>query len=386
MSDVITREIPFGRPIIGQEEKKAVADVLDGPILVHGPRSKQFEEDFTRFTGGGYSVSISSCTAGLHLSYFYKKIGSGNEVIVPAQSHTATVHAVEFVGAKPIFIDSERQTGNIDIDQIESAITDKTKAISVVHYLGMPVAMDRICALAQKYNLYVVEDCALAFGTYYKGIHAGLWGDTGSFSFYPVKHMTTAEGGMIITKHEDIAAKLQRQKAFGVDRTVGERKVPGEYDVNMLGYNYRLNEMQCALGIEQLKRLPGFLTKRKENYEVLEAGLKEVEEIELFQSSCSDFQSSYYCLSVILKDNLADKRYEMIQSLKSKGIGTSIYYPKPIPHFTYYKEKYGFSENDYPVASRISYQSIALPVGPHLDVDDMKYIVERFKESVKEIK
>ena len=382
---LVKKSIPFGRPIIGPEEKQAVADVLEGPILVHGPKAKEFEAAFAQFTAGGYATSLASCTAGLHLAYFYKGIGPGDEVIVPAQTHTATAHAVEYVGAKPVFVDAETETGNIDIDQIEDAITDRTRAISLVHFLGMPVDMDRINMLAAKYELFVVEDCALAIGSYFKGTHAGLLGDLGTYSFYPVKHMTTAEGGMLISKHEDVVTKIERQKAFGVDRHVGERKIPGQYDVNMLGFNYRMNEIEAALGIEQIKRMPDFLTKRKSNYELLEAGLKEIEEIELLQSSHGDFQSSYYCLSIVLKEPLASKRVDMINMLKEKGVGTSIYYPKPVPHLSYYAQKYGYTEDQFPNAARISYRSIALPVGPHLDADDMQYIIEALKNTITEV-
>ena len=376
------RIIPFGKPIIGSEEKKAIAEVLSGNILVHGPKSKEFEKAFASYTNAPHAVSVSSCTAGLHLSYFNIGIKEGDEVIVPAQTHTATAHAVEFTGAKPVFVDAEIVTGNIDLEQIEREITPKTKAISIVHFLGVPVDMDKINSIAKKYNLFVVEDCALAVGTYFKGIHAGLHGDVGCFSFYPIKHFTTAEGGMITTKEEDIAKKVERQRAFGVDRTVSERKVPGVYDVNMLGYNYRMNEIQAALGIEQLKRIDGFLKKRKENYEVLERGLKEIEELQLFQSSYGEFQSSYYCLSVLLNESLAPKRFEIVSVLKEQGIGTSVYYPKPVPHMSYYKNKYGYGDDSYPVAAKISYHSIALPVGPHVNQEDMKFIIGIFKEAI----
>ena len=380
------RTIHFGRPVIGEEEKSAVLNVLNSPILVHGPRSREFETAFACYTGAPHAVSVSSCTAALHLSYFYLKLKAGDEVIVPAQTHNATAHAVEFCGAKPVFVDAEIKTGNIDIDQIEPLITERTKAISIVHFLGMPVNMDRINEIAEKYGLFVVEDAALAIGTYYKGVHAGLLGDVGCFSFYPIKHMTTAEGGMLITRNEEIATGITRQRAFGVDRTQGERKIPGIYDVTMLGYNYRMNEIQAVLGIEQIKRMNGFLKQRKLNYERLYEGLNEIDEITLLQSSHGDYQSSYYCLSMLLDDSLVKKRFEIVDYLKDHGVGTSVYYPHPVPHLTYYKEKYDYGEETYPVAARISNGSIALPVGPHLGIEDMDYIVQTVKQSIHEIK
>ena len=380
------RNIPFGRPIIGDDEKNAVMEVLSNPILVHGPKAKEFENAFAAYTASRYAVSVSSCTAALHLFYFNIGFKSGDEVIVPAQTHNATAHAVEYCGAKPVFVDAEIQTGNIDIEQIEGAITDRTKAISVVHFLGMPVDMDKINEVAKKNNLFVLEDCALAIGTYYKGIHAGLHGDAGCFSFYPVKHMTTAEGGMLITKHADLAEQIGYKKAFGLNRTHGQRKVPGVYDVNMLGFNYRMNEIQASIGIEQLKRLDGFLEKRAQNYKALETGIKEIEELTLFQSTNKDFKSSYYCLSAMLKEPLAEKRFEIVSHLKANGVGTSVYYPKAVPHLTYYKEKYRYSDDSFPVASWISESSIALPVGPHLNIEDMNYIIASIKEAIKEVK
>jgi dTDP-4-amino-4,6-dideoxygalactose transaminase len=380
------RNVVFGKPVIGEQEQLAVRDVLNGTTLVHGPKAKKFEETFSAFTGSDYAVSVSSCTAALHLSYFYLGVGPGDEVIVPAQTHTATAHAVEFCGAKPVFVDAETKTGNIDIEQIESNITKRTKAISVVHFLGMPVDMDRISEIAEKHKLFVVEDCALAIGTYFRGIHAGLCGDVGCFSFYPVKHITTAEGGMLITKHEEIANKTNRQKAFGVDRFIGERKIPGQYDVTMLGFNYRLNEIQCALGVEQLKRIDDFLEIRRENYEFLSGVLYEIDEISQFESSNGKFQSSCYCLSVILNEILAPNRVEIINKLKEKCVGTSIYYPRPVPHLSYYKNKYGYSDSSFPVAALISYGSIALPVGPHLNIEDMQYIVDSLKDVISEVK
>jgi perosamine synthetase len=381
----VLKVIPFGLPMIGPEEKQAVAEVLNSPTLVHGPRARQFEENFSTWTGSPHAVSLASCTAGLHLAYFDLGIGAQDEVIVPAQTHTATAHAVELTGAKPVFVDCELETGNIAIDQIEAAISPRTKAISVVHYLGMPVAMDRICAIAKKHSLFVLEDCALSLGAYYRGMHTGLWGDAGCFSFYPVKHITTAEGGMLITKRTELAGRIKRKRAFGVDRTACERKVAGIYDVTMLGFNYRMNEIEAALGIEQLKRMKAFLTQRRRNYTVLHKALSEIDELNLFRSTHGDFESSYYCLSVILNAALRSRRTEIVESLNRQGVGTSVYYPRPVPHFTYYSDKYGYNEKAFPNASAVSYSSIALPVGPHLGEEDMFYITDAMKMALSEV-
>ena len=307
------RTIPFGRPIIKEEEKKRFRSIKRQ--CPYGPRAENLRVQI--LPAADTLFRFSSCTAALHLSYFYRGLKPKEEVIVPAQTHVATAHAVEFCGAKPVFIDAEERTGNIDINQIEKNINRRTRAISIVHFLGMPVDMQRINKIAAKHNLFVVEDCALAVGTYFKGRHAGLHGDVGCFSFYPVKHFTTCEGGMLLTKHKKIARKILRQKAFGVDRHVGERKTPGIYDVNMLGFNYRMNELQAALGIEQLKRVNGFLKIRKENYELLSNGLKDMDELSLLKSSGGDYQSSYYCLSVILRNSISKNVLRLSVILKS---------------------------------------------------------------------
>jgi len=380
------RNIPFGKPFIGDEERNAVLEVLSGNQLVHGPMAKQFEVDFERFIGGGHAHTVASCTAGLHLAYVYLEIGPGDEVIVPAQTHVATAHAVEYTGARPVFVDVDANTGNIEIDSIESAISPRTKAICVVHYLGLPVNMEKVNALAKKYNLFVVEDAALALGARYKGIHAGLIGDIGSFSFYPVKHITTAEGGMFTTRHVEIAAKVMRLKAFGYDKAVGERATPGLYDVDMLGYNYRMNEIEAVIGIEQLKRVEGFLVKRAANDAILRKVLGPIDEVTCLADGGGDFEHAHYCLVAVLNDAIAAKRNDIINGLRDLGVGTSVYYPGPVPHLKFYRDKYDLGRAAYPNAQRISSQSIALSVGPHLDEEDMCYVGEKLKQVFSQIK
>ena len=377
--------IPFARPIIGDEERAVATEVLRGHVMVHGPRISQFEDDFAQWVGADASVAVSSCTAGLHLAYFYLGLGPGDEVIVPAMTHVATAHAVEFVGAKPVFVDAEPHTGNIDIDQIEQSVTPNTKALSLVHFLGMPVDMDLINAIAQKHGLFVVEDAALGFGTKFKGVHAGLLGDVGLFSMYPVKHITTLEGGLVLSKHPEFLKKIALQRAFGVDRTHGERKIPGQYDVNLLGFNYRMNELQAAIGSIQVGRLDGFLQKRKENHEIISQKLEGVEQIHQLESSKGPFQSSYYCKSIVQREGLEKKRMEVIEALAARGVGTSIYYPRPVPDLIYYREKYGYLEGQFPEAGKIAYHSVALPVGPHLHSGDAEYLSDAVIEVVKKL-
>jgi dTDP-4-amino-4,6-dideoxygalactose transaminase len=381
----LVRNIPFGRPIIGDEERAAVLDVLSGPILVHGPRSALFEDAFARWTGAPHAVSVSSCTAAMHLVYFALGLGAGDEVIVPAQTHTATAHAVELTGAKAVFVDAELSTGNIDIEAIEAAITPRTRAIAVVHYLGVPVDMAAVNTIAKRHKLFVLEDCALAIGTRIGETHAGLFGDVGCFSFYPVKHMTTAEGGMIITRDGALASKLRHLRAFGVDRHMGERKIPGIYDVTALGFNYRMNEIEAAIGIEQVKRLDDILAKRAANFAALDQALRGALHLSLFSTPKSGMQNSYYCLAMGLDIQAAPLRFDIVNKLNKRGVGTSIYYPEPVPYMSYYRIKYGYTAGSFPNAASISHNSIALPVGAHLGLDDMAYVAEVVAETVQEL-
>lgn len=380
------KDIAFGRPMIDEKEQNAVIEVLKNPILTHGKNVKEFEKKFAHFTQTDFALAVTSCTAALHLAYSYAGIGKNDEVIVPSQTHVATAHAAELLGATAVFVDSEMKTGNLDIDQIEEKITDETKVLTVVHYLGMPVDMKKIKKIAEKYNLFVVEDCALSLGAYIDDIHTGNFGDVGCFSFYPVKHITTGEGGMVVTNNDEISSKISNDRAFGIDRQIQERKIPGIYDVQSLGLNYRMNEIQAAMGIEQMKKVEGFLRDRKNNFERLYQGLEEIEDIHIFTSSYDEFQSSYYCFELILNDSLGKKRFEIVKNLNNLGIGTSVYYPGPVPLMTYYRTKYGFSQNMFPNASKISNQGIALPVGPHIGFDEIDYIISKVKKVIKEAK
>jgi perosamine synthetase len=382
------RSIQFAKPWITDKEREAVLDVLKGDILTHGPQNKAFEAEFGHFAGEGkeevYCVAVSSCMAALHLAYWQMGIGKGDEVIVAAQTHVATAHAPEVVGARPVFIDCEPGTGNIDPEKIERLITRKTKAIGLVHFLGIPCKMDAIVKIAEDHGLKIIEDCALAIGSQFKGKHVGLFGDVGCFSFYPVKHITTGDGGMLITRHKDLAERFLKARGFGVDRTFGERTIPGMYDVPTLGINYRMSDINASIGRVQLSRVHEILRIRKENFLILKTALSGIKDISILDSPNKNFVNSHYCLTIVLNGVLSKKRNAMVNYLNENGVGTSVYYPQPVPRMTYYKNKYGYNSENFPNAERISDQTIALPVGPHLNGEDMKYIAEYVKYGSKE--
>jgi len=373
------RTVPFARPWITDEDREAVARVLGGHVLTHGPECKAFESEFAAFLGDkAYAVSVSSCMAALHLAYLHFGIGPGDEVILPAQTHAATAHAAEWVGATSVFVDCEPATGNVAAESIAAAITPRTKAVSVVHFLGIPCGMPEIVEVAREHDLVVIEDCALAVGARLDGTHVGLFGDVGCFSFYPVKHLTSAEGGMFVARHEDVVRAVERLRAFGVDRTHAERTMPGVYDVPSLGLNYRMSELQAALGRSQLGRVDENLARRRRNFTVLAEAFADLPGVRVLDGP----GSSHYCLSVVLSGELALQRAELVADLNEAGVGTSLYYPHPVPRMTYYREKYGYDAARFPAAAEISDCSIALPVGPHLDAPDVEYVAEAVRSRI----
>jgi dTDP-4-amino-4,6-dideoxygalactose transaminase len=384
MPETQLQSIPFGKPMIGAAERAAVADVLGGTTLTHGPRVKEFEAGFAEFTGAPHAVAAATCMAALHLSYLALGVGPGDEVLVSAQTHVATAHAVELCGATPVFVDADPRTGNLDLDELEAKITDRTRAIGLVHYLGLPVDMRRVMELARAHDLYVVEDCAVALGATVDGTHVGLHGDVGTFSFYPVKHITTGEGGMVITRSDDLADRISKQRAFGIDKSVlADRRHTGAYEIEHVGLNYRLGEIGAAMGVVQLERLPGFLEHRARTYRALAEGLGEVDGLRVLESdSDGALAASHYCLVGVLEGRLAAERESIIERLKAEGIGTSVYYPKAIPDTAYYRERYGFAHGTCPEATRISEESIAFPVAPHVSESDVDRIVNTVKETL----
>jgi perosamine synthetase len=380
--------IPFGRPMIGDAERAAVADVLAGTTLTHGPRVAEFERAFAAFTGAPHAVATATCMAALHLAYLALGIGPGDEVVVPAQTHVATAHAVEAVGARPVFCDCDPRTGNLDLTALETLIGPRTRAIGLVHYLGLPVDMDAVMALARRHDLFVVEDCAVALGATVGNTHVGLLGDVGCFSFYPVKHITTGEGGMLITTRADVAERVAKQRAFGIDKSVlADRRHTGAYDVEQLGFNYRLGEPGAAMGVVQLERLPAFLAHRAAIYARLWDGLATIEALELIDSRTSGpLHASHYCLSAVLREPFTELREAIIEALKARGIGTSVYYPMALPDTTYYARRYGHPPGSCPNATRISTRSIAFPVGPHISPADAERIVDSVKEALEDVR
>lgn len=373
--------IPFGKPQISDCELDAIRDVMESGMLVHGKVTPAFEEAFAERIGTKHAVAVSSCTAGLHLTLFVKDIGPGDRVAVPAMTHVATAHCVELTGATPVFVDADPLSGNMSADLLDSQ-DEPLAAIMPVHYLGTPCDMDRINAVAERHGAFVLEDCAIALDSDYKGRKAGNLGLAGSFSFYPVKQMTSIEGGMVSTNDDALADALRKRRAFGYNRALGDRAKPGIYDVDQLGFNYRMSEVEAAVGLAQLSRLDEFHAARASNYNALAAALSEIEELTLFPGQHETAQPSYYCLNTVLPKDRSIDRDQVMDHLKAAGIGFSVHYPGAVPLFTYYKEKYGYKEGQFPVAEWLAAQTLSLPLGPHLPEDGVNRIATALKDAL----
>lgn len=367
--------IPFGKPNISSIEIELVKEVLESGILVHGDYTRRFEESFADRIGVKHAIAVSSCTAGLHLSLFVNNINKGSKVAVPAMTHVATSHVVELQGATPLFIDVDKKTGNIDVDLLEKEVSNQQiDAIIPVHYLGVPCNMNRINDIAKLNNLLVIEDCALSLDANYFGKKTGSLGDLGSFSFYPVKHMTSIEGGMVTTNNDDMAKAIKKCRAFGYNKELGQRTRPGIYDVDSLGFNYRMNEVEAAVGLTQIEKLDDSLKRRKRNFSIIKQYLNQTSYILSLPNDLENIESSFYCLNIILPRDSSIDRNSIQDFLKNKGIGTSIHYPCAVPLFSYYKNKYNYKTGQFPIAEWMASQTISIPLAPHVSEDNAHYI------------
>ena len=381
--------VKFGKPAIDQEELQAVTDVLDSGVFVHGNQTSDFEREFAEKFGYQHAVSVSSCTAGLHLAHWSLLqaaepiVGRGrSEVICTAMTHVATAHAIELAGLKPIFVDCDAHDGNINAQAIEAALSERTAGIAAMHFNGIPCDMPTINEFADRYGLYVVEDCAISLGATLGGQPVGSLGDIGCFSFHPVKQMTTGEGGMIVTNHASLADQLRLQRAFGVDRNFKERRVPGFYDVPLLGFNYRMPELAAAIGRVQLKKFDQMEATRCRNFNALAEHITDIKGLEI-KGHQGKAGRAYYTLICEVKQSANISRDQVIEKLLDRGVQPSIYYPHPIPRLSYYKRKYKLKVSSFPNAKNFADNCLALPIGAHLGLGEMSQIGDALSEIMK---
>lgn len=374
--------IPFYKPWITKEDKNAVIEAVESRWLTGGPRGVQFEREFADYVGVKNAISVSSCTAALHLAMRVLNIKPGDEVIVPVLTFAATANAPLFCGAKPVFADVDEKTFNISPSDISNKITRKTKAVIPVHYGGQPCDMKEILELAEDHKLYVVEDCAHSLGAKYQDRQTGNIGTIGCFSFYATKIITTMEGGMITTNDEDLAKKLNILRKHCMTKSASERESDATwyYDVVDLGYNYRMNEVEAALGTSQLRRMDEGIKRRTEAAHYYN---KKLDYEGLILPYEAPDRSHVYHLYVIriLEDVVGVTRDELFTKLQKNGIGLSVHYT-PLHILSFYKKYLDNSSMSFPVADQIYREIVSLPLFPTLTKKNIDFVAAKIEEII----
>lgn len=368
------KRYPIAKPHITAVDRKIVLEVLNSGNLSLGPKHKEFEEKFAKKIGTKYACSVSSGTAGLHLAMIAANIKSGDEVITSPFSFVASANCILYMNAKPVFVDIDPLTYNIDPDKIERAITPKTKAILVVHIFGQPADMTRISKIAKKYNLKIIEDACESINAEHNKQKVGTFGESAVFAFYPNKQMTTGEGGMIIMNDEKI------YKLCNSLRNQGRTENMQWLDHERLGYNYRMDELSAALGIAQLEKLDFLINERRKIATLYTKYLFSYSD--LIQVPAIDINNSHtWFVYVALLKNKKIKRDKLITKLAKQGISTKPYLPS-IHLFSFYRKQFGYKKGDFPIAEKVSNSAIALPFYAGLKKEDISYIVNRLIKTI----
>jgi perosamine synthetase len=350
--------IPIARPQMGEEEKQAVLEVLESGMLAQGPRVKAFEEAFAEMCGVRCAIATSSGTTALHAALLAHGIGPGDEVITTPFTFISSVNSILFVEAQPVFVDIDPVTFNMDPSLLEAALTPRTKAIMPIHLFGLVADMDPIMELAERHGLVVIEDACQAHGAEYHGKRAGSFG-TGTFSLYPTKNITSAEGGMITTDDDQIADACRLLRQHGMRR---------RYYHDELGFNFRMTDVHAAIGLAQLHKLDRFNEARIANARFLSENLRGV----ITPVVPEGYKHVFHQYTIRVLDG---RRDAMMEHLKERGIGTSVYYPVPVHKQTYYTRELGYDLH-LPETERAAQEVLSLPVHPGLDQADLERIVE----------
>lgn len=369
--------IPYGRQSINEDDIKAVEEVLKSDFLTTGPKIAEFERKFADYVGAKYAVAVSNGTAALHIACMAAGIGKGDEVITTPITFAASANCALYCGATSVFADIDPVTYNISPESVESHVTERTKAIIPVHYTGQTCDMDAIHKIADKYNLIVIEDAAHAVGAEYKGKKIGSLSDMTEFSFHPVKHITCGEGGIVTTNREDLYEKLKLFRTHGITR---EEKFlhkvdgPWYYEQIDLGYNYRITDIQAALGISQLGRIDKFLEKRKKIAAKYDEAFRDFNGIEIPKQA--EYSNSAYHLYVIKVDKSIRKA--LFEYLRANNIGVNVHYI-PVYTFPYYRE-HGYENVKCENAEKLYESIISIPIYYDLSDEEQDYVIDKIKE------
>lgn len=372
--------LPFARPYLSEETYRDVEAVMRSGWLTTGPRTQQFEKDLSKYFGGREVRCVSSATAGLQLALLAIGLKSGDEVISTPLTFVATLNTIVQAGGKPVLVDINPKTRNMDVGLIKKAITRKTKAIMPVHFAGLPTDLDAIYAIAKKHKLRVIEDCAHAIGAEYKGKKLGSYGDIQVMSFHPNKNMTTGEGGAIVTNDKKVLQKIEQLRFHGIDREAFNRFSKSgsqHYDVVAPGFKYNMMDIQAAIGLRQLPMLDGFIKKRTQLVEEYCHQLAKIKAISLPIQPSYKHRHAWHLLTILVPD-----RDKFIEKMKEKNIGIGMHYVSA--HlFSYYRKTFGFRKGDFPHAEKVGASICSLPLFPSMTKAELKRVVDAIHDIVK---
>ena len=370
--------IPFSRPWIDETEIEAVSEVLASKWISTGARVREFERAFAELIGVKHAIAVSSCTAALHLSLVVTGIGIDDEVITTPYTFTATAEAIRYVGAKPVLVDINPETLNIDVNRIEKAITPKTKALMPVHIAGLPCEMDMLHDICQKHNLLLIDDAAHAIPAEYKGQSIGTLGDLTAFSFYANKNITTAEGGMITTNSDTYSEPLRTMRLHGIDKDAWARQSKRSiwrYDITTEGYKYNMTDIQAAMGLCQLMKINKMHERRQNIIQIYNDELSRIPQINV--PAAPDEMSKHAWHLYIIQLNGVDRDL-FVETLRDENIECSVHYV-PLHLFDFYQKQYGYSVGDFPCAEQVFEKVVSLPLHPALTESYVHIVINTIK-------
>ena len=379
--------LPFALPEIDNEELLEIKDSLSTNWITTGPKTKLFEQNFGDYVSSKFAIAVSSCTAGLHLALVAANIGEGDEVITTPYTFASTASVILHVGARPVFVDIEKDGFHIDVKMIEKSITPRTRAIIPVHFAGEPCRMEEIKTIAKKHNLLVIEDAAHAVGAEYKGEKIGSIGDITVFSFYAIKNMTTGEGGMVTTNNESIADKISLLALHGISKDAWKRYTSEGswyYEILFPGFKYNMTDIQAAIGIHQLRKLNHFIKLREKYAELYNKHFRNIPEI-LIPRFSNDIRHAWHLYVIRLCGSMINERNSLIKAINAAGIGTSVHFI-PLHLHPYYKSKFGYKIGDFPNAENTYKKAISLPLYPKMKVADIERVVFSVKQAIAQLK
>ncbi len=373
--------LPYGRQSIDEDDIRSVVDVLRSEWLTTGPKVAEFEEAFAAYVGAKYAVSFSSGTAALHGAAFAAGVGPGDEAITSPMTFAATANCVLYQGAIPVFADVSADTLNLDPQRAAARITERTRAILPVDYAGHPAEIDAFLAIADRHGLVVIEDACHALGAEYRQRRAGSVAHMTVFSLHPVKHLTTGEGGMVTTNRADFAETLRRFRNHGISSDARQRQSQGQwhYEMVLLGFNYRLTDVACALGLSQLRKLEANLSRRREIAERYAAAFQDLDAITL-PVTRDDVAHAWHLYPIRLNlEKLSATRAEIFRALRAENIGVNVHYI-PVHLHPYYRDRFGDRAGEYPVAENAYNRLISLPMFHGMSDRDVEDVVKAVRK------